>query len=203
MIKIGLDFDNTLVRYDNLFHRLAVEKGFIDQSFPKNKLSIRNFFRENNIEREFTLLQGEVYGSRILEAEIADGMFETLMNFKSKNYSMVLISHKTKTPFLGPPYDLHKAAIDWLTEYNFFEKRGLNWDFNQVFFASTKIEKAELISQQKCSHYVDDLPEILDLLPTKVEKILYDPTQMHQLSSAQSTYKKVKHWSHIYELIVG
>ena len=34
---------------------------------------------------------------------------------------MVLISHKAKTPFLGPPYDLHKAAIDWLTEYNFFE----------------------------------------------------------------------------------
>ena len=50
MIKIGLDFDNTLVRYDNLFHRLAVEKGFINQSF-QNKLSIY-FSLEKTILKE-------------------------------------------------------------------------------------------------------------------------------------------------------
>ena len=30
MTLLGLDFDNTLVRYDNLFHKLALEKGLIN-----------------------------------------------------------------------------------------------------------------------------------------------------------------------------
>ena len=30
MTLLGLDFDNTLVRYDKLFHQLAVEKGLIE-----------------------------------------------------------------------------------------------------------------------------------------------------------------------------
>ena len=29
MTLLGLDFDNTLVRYDKLFHQLAVEKGLL------------------------------------------------------------------------------------------------------------------------------------------------------------------------------
>ena len=41
MTLLGLDFDNTLVRYDKLFHQLAVEKGLIDQDLQKNKESVK------------------------------------------------------------------------------------------------------------------------------------------------------------------
>ena len=38
MTLLGLDFDNTLVCYDKLFHKLALEKGLIDKSIQhKNK----------------------------------------------------------------------------------------------------------------------------------------------------------------------
>ena len=71
MTLIGLDFDNTLVCYNKLFHQTALEK-LIDESIPVDKVVIRDYLRRINREEEFTLLQGEVYGSRILDAEPAE-----------------------------------------------------------------------------------------------------------------------------------
>ena len=65
MTLLGLDFDNTLVRYDKLFHQLAVEKKLIKETFPCDKIAIRNFLRNEGKDENFTLLQGEVYGLRI------------------------------------------------------------------------------------------------------------------------------------------
>ena len=31
MTLLGLDFDNTLVRYDKLFYKVALEKGLIEE----------------------------------------------------------------------------------------------------------------------------------------------------------------------------
>ena len=73
MTLLGLDFDNTLVRYDKLFHQLALEKGLIKKSLPTDKTAIRDYLRSQGQDEQFTLLQGEVYGLRILEAEPAKG----------------------------------------------------------------------------------------------------------------------------------
>ena len=62
---LGIDFDNTIVKYDNLFHKIALEKGLIDTSAGKRKKEIRDYLRSRNKGGEFTLLQGEVYGLRI------------------------------------------------------------------------------------------------------------------------------------------
>ena len=88
---------------------------------------------------------------------------------------MVLVSHKTKTPYKGPKYDLHKSAINWLNKYGFFSKEGLNWNTDQVFFESTKTEKIERIKKLGCTHYIDDLEEILEALPISIKKIHYTP----------------------------
>jgi len=45
MTLLGLDFDNTLVRYDTLFHQLALEKGLIKDSLPVDKTAIRDYLR--------------------------------------------------------------------------------------------------------------------------------------------------------------
>ena len=41
---LGIDFDNTIVRYDNLFYKIALEKGLIDTSIGKSK-EIRDYLR--------------------------------------------------------------------------------------------------------------------------------------------------------------
>ena len=85
MLKIGLDFDNTLINYDFLFYKLAVEKNLVPRKLDKNKLAVRDYLRALNKDREFTLLQGEVYGKRIFEAEQSEGMFEALKKLKKAN----------------------------------------------------------------------------------------------------------------------
>jgi hypothetical protein len=55
---LGVDFDNTIVRYDELFHRIAVERGFIPKSLPARKKEVRDFLRRQGHEQTWTELQG-------------------------------------------------------------------------------------------------------------------------------------------------
>ena len=179
MKLLGLDFDNTLVRYDKLFHQLALEKGLINESLPANKTAIRDYLRRQGQDELFTLMQGEVYGLRILEAEPAQGMLEALGELQERGIQMILVSHKTRTPYKGPAYDLHQAAWSWLEKHDFFAPDGLGWSCDQVFFEESKVAKATRIEGQRCTHYIDDLPEILEMLPSSIQAILYDPNNNH------------------------
>ena len=190
MTKLGIDFDNTLVCYDKLFYDLALEKGLIHESIASDKISVRNYLRGQGKDEEFTLLQGEVYGLRILEAEPAEGMLKTLSELHERGISMVLVSHKTKTPYKGPQYDLHKAASSWLEKYGFRSKKGMNWSEKNIFFEQTKMDKIERIVDLECTHYVDDLSEILELLPEGIKRIHYNPKGYSKAKGAI----EIKNW---------
>ena len=196
-VLLGLDFDNTLVKYDSLFHQIALEKGLIKKNMPKDKTEIRDYLRRRGKEEEFTIMQGEVYGKRILEAEPAEGMLEALKEVSGQGIPMIVISHKTRTPYKGPAYDLRKAALDWLELQGFFDTAGMNWSNDQVFFEETKEEKIKRIAEEKCSHYIDDLPEILNDLPETIKKILYNPGYTKR--KAESNIITLNHWN---ELII-
>lgn len=175
-IKVGLDFDNTLIRYDGLFHALAVEQKLISPELKADKTVIRDHLRAEGRDGDFTLLQGEVYGSRIRGAEAAPGMLSALIGLQALGVELVIVSHKTATPFKGPAYDLHAAARGWLSLQGFFSPEGLGWSQEQVFFEPTKERKAQRIMDLGCTHYVDDLPEILSMLPETIERIHYAPS---------------------------
>ncbi len=175
MIKLGLDFDNTLVRYDSLFYKIALDNGLIPSSTKKNKNAVRNFLREQGKEELFTLLQGEVYGSRISEADQSEGMFDELKKIKNQGIKLFIVSHKTKTPYMGPKYDLHKCATEWLEKNNFFSENGLDINRNDVYFELTKEKKVKRIEDIGCSYYIDDLPEILEMINNNIKRIHYNP----------------------------
>ena len=172
---LGLDFDNTIICYDDLFHKVALEKGLIPASLPKEKNIVRDYLRANCAEDEWTIIQGEVYGDRIMEAEPYEGMFDTLHQLTADNIPVYIISHKTREPYLGRKRDLHAAAREWLQRHNFLSPNGLNWNEDQFFFELTKERKVKRIIEIGCTHYVDDLIEILDLLPDLINKILFSP----------------------------
>ena len=119
MTLLGIDFDNTLVSYDNMFHKLAVDKGLASKETPANKKEVRDQLRRNGQDEQFTLLQGEVYGKRIHEAEETKGVIEALKYLQKEGIEMVIISHKTRYPYKGPKYDLHESAWNWLEKRDF------------------------------------------------------------------------------------
>jgi hypothetical protein len=198
-IKVGLDFDNTLIRYDGLFHALAVEQKLISPELKADKTVIRDHLRTKGRDEDFTLLQGEVYGSRIRGAVAAPGMLSALIGLQALGVELVIVSHKTATPFKGPAYDLLAAARDWLTLQGFFSPEGLGWSQEQVFFEPTKERKAQRIIDLGCTHYVDDLPEILAMLPETIKRILYSP-------SGESTWERgpvMKTWEELGALVTA
>src|SRR5947209_9917473 len=94
---IGLDFDNTLVSYDEVFYRLAVENKLIPPGTPRNKKMLRDRIRQTpDGETRWQKLQALVYGPRMAEAELIDGMRRFVGLAREQEVSLVIVSHKTE-----------------------------------------------------------------------------------------------------------
>lgn len=176
-MRIGVDFDNTLVCYDGVFHKAAVEQGIIkDQNQLLTKDQLRNRLRAENREDEWTKLQGYVYGPGMRQAKPFPGALDFLSACKAQGLPVCIVSHRTAKPFLGPAYDLLAAARQWLDDNDFFAKAGLPRE--HAHFELTKQEKLARIATEGCTHFVDDLPEFLGepSFPQGVERTLFDPS---------------------------
>ena len=149
----GIDFDNTLVDYSDVFHRVGCDLGLVPPEAPRRKQALRDFLRAADREDDWTKLQGYVYGERIREARPYPGAREFIAARRAEGIPVYIISHKTQYPFAGPRCDLRNAARDWLAYYEF--------EADDMFFEPTAADKVSRIRAQHCTHFVDDLPEFL------------------------------------------
>lgn len=195
---LGLDFDNTLISYDALFRQVALDKGLIPETTLPQKNAVRDRLRQQGMEEDWIHLQGEVYGSRILEAEPYAGMQDVLKHLSAQQVPMCIVSHKTRTPYRGEPWDLHAAARSWLAQAGFHDPGALGWPEDRVFFELTKEAKIARIQALGCTHYVDDLPEILDMLPDGIEKILFSPSDD---TVRNPSWKLMRAWAELPSLL--
>ena len=189
-MRIGIDFDNTIVCYDTLFYHLALEHGCHPDRISANKRSIRDYYRSIDQEDIWTGMQGIAYGPRILEAIPFPGILNFMIDAHAAGHQLFIVSHKTKNPFRGEPHDLHQAALSWLTHHQVLTQIIPR---EQIFFELTKAEKIARIATLKCECFIDDLPEILSdaAFPTSVSKVLFDPAGEH---SAPLTGILLRHW---------
>ena len=191
---LGIDFENTIIKYDELFYRVAREKNLIPSGIVNEKIEIRNYLRANNREDEWTRMQGEVYGPRINEAVPFEFVIEALGCLKDAGIRMCLVSHKTKTPYLGKPFDIQQAALGWLENQGFFDHNKLNWSIDDVFFELTRKEKIARIISLGCTHFIDDLPGILCMLPRNIKKFLFSPKT---LKTHENEWSVMDSWANI------
>lgn len=192
---IGLDFDNTIVSYDALFHKVAVEQEHVPADLPKSKLAVRDYLRKIDNEAVWTEMQGYVYGARMEDAAAYPGVIEFIKRARDKGISLAIVSHKTKYPFLGPKYDLHKTARGWIANALMDGVTNLI-EPDHVFFELTKEKKISRIADIGCNYFIDDLPEIL-LMPTfpiKSKRILFDPKGIHNTEGLSA---KLESWQEI------
>ena len=178
---IGADFDNTIVCYDQVFHHVALEQGVIPAEVPVSKGDVRDYLRQCGREADWTELQGYVYGTRMQDATPFPGVLECLARFVKHGMTVCIISHKTRYPYMGPKYDLHQVAQQWLEQQGLFDPAQTGLSPDQVFFELTKQEKLDRIAKVGCTYFIDDLPEFLaePRFPTGVKRILFDPNGNH------------------------
>lgn len=193
-MRIGFDFDNTIVSYDTLFHKVAMEQGLIDETIPVNKLAVRDYLRATDREPIWTEMQGYVYGARMKEAQSYPHALNVMQRMKEAGHTLIIVSHKTKHPFLGKQYDLHEAARGWIDEH-LTTAAGRLIPEDHIFFELTKNEKVARIEQAGCDVYIDDLPEILlaSHFPEKTQRFLFDPEE-HHINNPLPNIKIVKSW---------
>jgi hypothetical protein len=122
-------------------------------------------------------MQGIVYGDRIIDADPCPGVDLFFAYCYAAKIASCIVNHKTKFPYLGPKYDLHDAGRRWLQTKGFLDTGKTGISIRQVYFELTKEEKIDRISALGCTHFIDDLPEILlaNGIPFRTKKILFDP----------------------------
>jgi FMN phosphatase YigB (HAD superfamily) len=174
-MRIGIDFDNTLICYDDAFYAAAIERSLIPAQSARSKRAIRDYLRLEEREDEWTELQGYIYGSGMHLAQPFPGAFDFLERCVQNGVDLCIISHKTRVPYLGAKIDLHEAAETWLRDQGVFSRIGLPRE--RVFFELTKEAKLARIASEQCTVFIDDLPELLTepAFPPGVRRLLFDP----------------------------
>ena len=196
-LVIGVDFDNTIVCYDALFHKVSRERDWITADVPVNKSDVRNYLRRVGREDDWTELQGYVYGARMSEADMFPGVQAFFLACRAAGHQLSIISHKTRFPFRGEQHDLHRAAYLWLEQQGFFTE--LKLPRAQAYFELTKQAKLERIAAAGCTHFIDDLPEFLGEpgFPANVQRILFDPNNLY---ADETRFDRITHWQQAHAL---
>jgi len=208
-MRIGIDFDNTIVCYDGLFHRLAVGRGLIDADTPVTKSAVREALCDRGREDLWTELQGEAYGRRINEAEAFPGVRAFIVSCRRAGHRVFIISHKTRRPFAGPDCDLHVAARLWLRGRGIVGPEADAIDEADVFLELTLADKLRRIGDAGCSCFIDDLPQCLreTAFPPGVEKLLFDPHDRYAEKVSPrhadgSAIRRARSWDDLSRLIL-
>ncbi|MBF0425576.1 MAG: hypothetical protein HQL66_07130 [Magnetococcales bacterium] len=177
---IGLDFDNTLVDYDPLFAEVARERGWLapEAAFP-GRIALRTHLRALPAgEEHWQDLQVAVYAERMAAARLAPGATTFIRRCRAEGVALCIISHKTRHAPRDPRQtDLRQTAWTWMEEQGFFTATSLGFHPEEIDFAATRAEKLARLEQRQCTHFVDDLVEVLTdpAFPRTTRGILYCP----------------------------
>jgi hypothetical protein len=201
-MRIGIDFDNTLVTYDDVFGAAAARFADIAPGVGRGKREIRDYLRTlPDDELAWQRLQGYVYGKGILAAQMFDGVDAFLRRCRAQAAEVVIVSHKTEFGHHDPDrVNLRDAARGWMTAKRFFAKDGYAIPVDNLFFEATRAEKLRRIATLDCSCFIDDLEEVLDDpdFPPGVMRILFSQAE---LAAHTPAYAVCRSWGDIEKLV--
>ncbi len=177
-MKIGIDFDNTIAKYDELFVHVAALECMIDGTREDyDKVHLRDYLRsQKNGEQIWMKLQGLVYGRYMAKAEMMPGFSRFIFRCKYYGHKIYIVSHKTKYGhFDAEKVSLRSEALKWMYNRRFFDASYFDICEDDVYFADTRKEKIKQISNLGCDYFIDDLPELFieDSFPKSIHKILF------------------------------
>jgi hypothetical protein len=179
-VRIGIDFDNTIICYDKVFVAAARRRGLIPDGWAGLKSDVRGHLRSQP-DGEFAWqgLQGWVYGKGIVDAEIYPGMLDFLAACRRAACKVYIVSHKTRFAHQDPDRtDLRLAARDWMQAAGLIGTAEAMLAADDVFFEDTRAAKVDRIVRLRLDVFIDDLVEVFEQphFPRRVRSILFGST---------------------------
>jgi hypothetical protein len=200
--RIGIDFDNTIISYHEAFLAAARSNDLLPKGFGGTKQAVRDQIRLlPDGEREWMRLQGVVYGKGIGSATLIDGVADFLVRCRGAGASVFIVSHKTEYGhFDTSGINLRQAALGWMEQQGFFDEQAYGLAIDDVYFESTRAEKLARIASLNCTHFIDDLEEVLGDagFPPAVRRILFADGS---LPAKPLPYSICMNWQQIAELV--
>jgi hypothetical protein len=204
MLRIGIDFDNTMACYDQAFAEVAALMGFQSSHEVATKIKVKQSIQNSpDGELLWQRLQGKVYGKHMLLAKVFAGVHEFICLAKMRGHEVFVVSHKSEFGhFDAEQISLRGQAMLWLEQNNFFHTNQLHLKKENVFFESTREDKIQRIQDLACTHFIDDLPEVFaePQFPDHIQKILFSPTGS---SSGDASIKVASSWRKITAQVLG
>lgn len=185
---IGIDLDNTIINYSKIFERKAKEN--VNLRSVKNKDDIKKILFQRNDIQTWKKIQSEVYGESLYLAKPYIGFISKLKNILKKN-EIKIISHKTKVSYFNNSINLHDVTKVWLEKNIFSKLNQIEKSKIKLFLEITKNNKINKIIDEECDIFIDDLEEILKLLPNKIIKYLFNYNKKNNKSDI---FKIINNW---------
>lgn len=201
-MRIGIDFDNTIIAYGDVFLAAAKERGLICRGFQGGKQAIRDAIRlRPDGELAWQQLQGHVYGRGIGGASMYHGVDAFLRRCRSERRPVTIVSHKTEYGHHDPSrVNLRAAALDWMRSRGIVGDGEFSIPPEQIFFEDTRHDKLARIAALGCTHFIDDLEEVLGdpAFPAGVTRILFS-----ERATSRPPYVVCPTWQHIEQQVFG
>ena len=196
-VRIGLDFDNTLACYDDVFTSESQKLGVITSCWRGSKQDLRDELRSRpDGERLWQTLQGRVYGPSMEQAVMFPGAALFLMRSRQRGDEVFIVSHKTEFGhFDSTRTPLRQAALDWMESKELFDQRRFGLVKENVFFAGTRSEKVQQIARLNLDIFVDDLEEVFaeEGFPP-INKVLFNSKAQGQCHDLQcNSWSEIGH----------
>jgi thiamine kinase-like enzyme len=183
--RIGIDLDNTILKYDEVFYFLALEQSWIDQDCFPHKGAVKKGLSKkaedsNQSENRWQQLQAWAYGRHIEKALVFDGFFDFARQAQQCGDRLFIVSHKTEFSNYDPSVPLQDAALNTLDQRGFFKtvnEGGIGFEQQDVFFTSSLDDKIQKIKELNLTHFIDDLFKVIDHreFPIDTKGILFVP----------------------------
>lgn len=179
MLNIGIDLDNTIADYDEIFINIAKKMEFIETDGFLGKSDVKDIILlSSEGDQRWQKLQGQVYGRWMHKAKLFPGFIAFLWTSIARGNNVYIISHKSiyghfdvdRIPLRDRAYSWIK---NWLVDTNLPDYFRLN---ENIFFEETRKQKVERINSVGCDLFIDDLNEVFlePGFPKGTQKILFN-----------------------------
>ncbi len=204
ILRIGLDFDNTIANYDQAFPNVAKILGYQNKATNKRDLKVELIASDEG-ETAWQKVQGLTYGKYIDQASLYPGVLEFVVRAKARNCEVFVISHKTEFGhFDEANTSLRDAATAWMISKRIVGQGAAQVNEAHIFYASTRDEKIAKIKELSLDVFIDDLSEVLtdSSFSAKTKKILFRPDSDRE-ANLDSAILTSQSWREIGDKLFG